>query len=83
MFHPCRKTAPIRVIHLNRAIGNGIEVIIVAVQRQHPAKLGRLKNVDALVVALLGVELLVDIVQYLFVDALAGARMGMPGLGST
>ena len=32
MFHPCRKTAPIRVIHLNHAaIWNAIEVIIVAV----------------------------------------------------
>ena len=31
----------------------------IAVQRQHPAKLRRLKNVDALIVALLGVELLV------------------------
>ncbi len=31
----------------------------VAVQRQNPAKLRRLKNVDALIVALLGVELLV------------------------
>ena len=32
MFHPCCKTAPIRVIHLNHAaIWNAIEVIIVAV----------------------------------------------------
>ena len=32
MFQPCRKAAPIRVIHLyNSAIGNAIEVVIVAV----------------------------------------------------
>ena len=34
MFHSCRKTAPIRVIHLNHAaIWNAIEVIIVAVDK--------------------------------------------------
>ena len=32
MFQPCRKAAPIRVIHLNHAaIGNAVEVVIVAV----------------------------------------------------
>ena len=32
MFQPCRKAAPIRVIHLyNSAIGNAVEVVIVAV----------------------------------------------------
>ena len=32
----------------------------VAVQGEHPAELGRLKNINALVIALLGVELPVD-----------------------
>ena len=31
----------------------------IAVQCEHPAKLGRFKNINALVIALLGVELLV------------------------
>ena len=36
MFQPCRKAAPIRVIHLNHtAIWNTIEVVVVAVDEQN------------------------------------------------
>ena len=92
MFHPCRKTAPIRVIHLNHAaIWNAIEVIIVAVDetnilRQHfrlpdaPPANARLRDVFKDLYAFL-LDGLTVIVRKFKQIPVPGGRNGVPAIG--
>ena len=92
MFHPCRKTAPIRVIHLNHAaIWNAIEVIIVAVDETNilrqrfrlpdaPPANARLRDVFEDLYAFLLDDLAVIVRKFKQIPV-PGGRNGVPAIG--
>ena len=92
MFHPCRKTAPIRVIHLNHAaIWNAIEVIIVAVDETNilrqrfrlpdaPSADARLRDVFEDLYAFLLDDLAVIVRKFKQIPV-PGGRNGVPAIG--
>ena len=92
MFHPCRKTVPIRVIHLNHAaIWNAIEVIIVAVDETNilrqrfrlpdaPSADARLRDVFEDLYAFLLDDLAVIVRKFKQIPV-PGGRNGVPAIG--
>ena len=92
MFQPCRKAAPIRVIHLyNSAIGNAIEVVIVAVDETNilrqrfrlpdaPSADARLRDVFEDLYAFLLDDLAVIVRKFKQIPV-PGGRNGVPAIG--
>ena len=92
MFQPCRKAAPIRVIHLyNAAIGNAVEVVIVAVDETNilrqrfrlpdaPSADARLRDVFEDLYAFL-LDGLAVIVRKFKQIPVPGGRNGVPAIG--